>query len=487
MTSILKLAILSIILCGSLCAQTNWGTHLDVYISSRDCQKCVYPIYNLFDKISSAGDTNLIKIFSDSKIILKKFENEGFKINIHYDPEIVNQVCKDGFSRVALTNNSKLEYQYKIKELNDSLEHKIFKDLNIITSNEIWTISSDRFESDKYYPTRASNKYFIAFEKLMPTLLIGSFNQNKSIFNYYTPNINASNFNAYADKIERNLNIKLWPYKDIVKTCRENHFDLYKLQSASLNEDTLYIVLDIGFFYSGPNGPIYRNMSFLESYLLNLQGDSIFSRQLNSDMIMPLTQGKGSYIIFYSEPFSIINHSPYCILRNRNEQKPFTHELIGAHLTFLNNQISYTDFIHSSQINVSDSLASLLKLHLYGNGAKLLKYENKYYLLYYYLNKMISIQEGKVYETADWIRQNINSSFDDKINFVKDISIKGDRIKILLLTKNERLVYLDSAVKNQIYTLLSSDKSSIYEINDNKILSFKINNEQVSVNAFPLD
>lgn len=377
---------------------------------------------------------------------------------------------------------------YKVKELDESKVHSILDSLCLIESNQTQTIITDRFESKKYYPVSLSDDYFTVFESIYPSLVISSVNQSNFASKFITPQMNSTFYSEYSKQIEKNLKIKIWPYDKALNFCKENHFDLFKLQSATVNQDTLLTVRDVSFFYDGQSGPVFRTMSFLEKYQIKQDNDSILTKRTQSCIIIPEVVDSITYALFYYEPFSIINNIPYCLFRNYNEKKPFQNELIGARFGLdESGHINYTDLVKSDRVNASDSLSTLLKLHLYGNGAKLFKFKNKFYILYFYLNKVVSLNDHTVTGIEDWIRANINPNFKDKINLVKDIYINGDKISILVLTKSIQLRYLENNSGHiKVDTLLSDDYDSNYRINATKILSFSINDQHILVNSFQL-
>ena len=473
------------------------NTQVLIFITDNDCYKCIMPLNNIFkelEKFSQIIDSSRLKINTDSKIIKNRLREEFPLLPesiFNVDQSYVRDITSDSRSKIWIKSKDKILFDYSINKLSQSDINSIFKEIGIIHPANVYLLKNDRFESGKYNPLTFSNQcYFSLLERIRPSLLLGKIDNKRFITSYFKDVISENQYIKYLATISTKWNYNFYDFNSVKKVCSENHINISRVKSATCFSDQLFLVREIASIYNQENETILRNFDFLETYNLSIKNDTLCYEFERGKIISPFKKDLIEYGPFISEPFFQIDSSLYLYYRNYSDiTKPMTNELIGGKLDFSSVELGYGNELITKDISESDQLKDKMKLFLYGNGTKLFFYNNKPFIAFLFLDKILDIDGDKVYSLVDWLKLfSVNfNSVDLEVNSICDVDVFNNTLRVVFHDSNSNYRYIKLEDKNiSMFTLSKPLYYPNFRIFRDQSISFFIKDDQIEFYFFEL-
>jgi len=375
----------------------------------------------------------------------------------------------------------------KIKDLEKGNLLKLYNSLALIPIENQITLKDDIYETQVYYPASTASNYFLIYEKLMPSLLIGEFDSVGLVTQHFNDTLSEAEYDLYKSSIKKYIP-NVWDYTTVKSLCNENRLDITKILMGSLVEDTLVVTRDVSFAYNSNSDISIRGFTFLEKYLIENHKGILYFKKIGSWFVNQLQGNEHTYFPFLYEPFFELNGKLFAYLRNTSDSKKgINRELIASGLVYSDNSdtLNYAEKLLIPYISVDSNLLVQLKDNIFGNGSKLFKWNSNYYIVYYYLQKVVSVQDGSVMTIKEWINSHLDADFNHNIVVLKDWFIdEKDQLHIVYVSQSKIWIYSFRDEKPQYKILMSKRFNNLYKINKFRILSYGVSDDKMSIESY---
>lgn len=328
---------------------------------------------------------------------------------------------------------------------------------------------------------------FLIYEKLVPSLLIGDFDSVGLVTQHFNDTLSEAEYDLYKSTIKKYIP-NVWDYTTVKSLCNENRLDITKILMGSLVEDTLVVTRDVSFAYNSNSDISIRGFTFLEKYLIENHKGILYFKKIGSWLVNQLQDNEHTYFPFLYEPFFELNGKLFAYLRNMSDSKKSINlELIASRLIYSDNSdtLNYDEKLLLPYISVDSNLLVQLKDNIFGNGSKLFKWNSNYYIVYYYLQKVVSVQDGSVMTIKEWINSHLDADFNHNIVVLKDWFIdEKDQLHIVYVSQSKIWIYSFRDEKPQYKILMSKRFNNFYKINKLRILSYGVSDDKMSIESY---
>lgn len=445
-----------------LCAS---NVKVDVFLSSRDCMKCIAQTMDIVKEVKSENyDVSIyVEYKSKRKQVLESLGQLVSNIDLIVDKQKVFSKTEEGNSKIEV----RCEEVNFSSDLND-FELENLKELCPNDENYNQIAFSDTIFEDGNFNVFIEDDVFYFLHNDYNVLKISDLSnvENPTSLDLDI-SISEDEYNSIVRSLSKELDKEVMFYKSAVFNSKKNFLPLQLNNAVFVKNDKIVLLQCFNFYikienrdymFRGQNyisvGSIQNNFSNIEFKRNRVQLDNVSGYK--SALAMNLTHTSLDETRFIA---------PTRLYNETDEDQLISNGAIGKYYTINDdNSIDFGDTKFIGSVAVNDSMQTILRKHLYG-ASSFNQVDEKLYIKYPFLGKIVDVSENTVVPIHNFLKEKYTIS--EFSNTAKSIGLDLYQTGYKHAFSENGRFYINSydfnsSLKNVLCDFSTDNKGSIY-------------------------
>ncbi len=398
---------LSIVFTFLSCAILYSQKTMEVYVSSKDCLKCIAGISNIIKIFEEKPSLYpMLKIITDYKSNRIRIQNEFQGLprkNIILDKTLINRTVTNGRSICVLKDGNEINEKILIKDLNEKKINIIREWIKTMVPIATANIPDSLFEAGVFRPSGDAENIVLLHKLLQKYLVIQILGDSVSHF-VKDIKIKQDEYDKIGAEIKLTKGFEVLEFDSARTLNKLTRLPILSVASTSVDGNRLLSYKNIYYYtVEGEENIANRGFVFLEQS--TILGDSIRSNRFLPIEPFELEGIKMAFFIFYNHQKVSDNlyFSYYNILSDDMDRKKLENNYFGCLYSLENDKIEIKKQFKFGNLDLPDSLQFELKKFSHGNSPKYFHLNGGDYILYKNLLQILDLNSGAVINFQDFI------------------------------------------------------------------------------------